>query len=64
MKIASIIGCVIAVALIITNLTKVNFNNLFDKESSVALIGIVSGLIAIIIILIFNISKNIQQKAK
>lgn len=64
MKIASIIGCVIAVALIITNLTKVNFNDLFDKESSVALIGIVSGLIAIIIILIFNISKNIQQKAK
>lgn len=64
MKIASIIGCVIAVALIISNLTKVNFNNLFDKESSVALIGIVSGLIAIIIILIFNISKNIQQKAK
>lgn len=64
MKIASIIGLLIALALIIVNTTKIDSTNLFAKDSSVALIGIVSGLIAIVIILLFNVSKTIERKSK
>lgn len=62
MKIASIIISIIAVALIIFNLTKVNFSNPFEGDSSIALIEIVAALIAIVLLAIFNISKRIEKK--
>lgn len=64
MKTFSIIVIVLAVILIAFNLTKVNFNSPFEGNSSVALIGIVSGFCAIILMLIYLISKKIENKTK
>lgn len=64
MKIASIIGILIAIALIIVNVNKVDFNNPLEGDSTVALIGLVAGLIVIVLILLLNISRAIQQKSK
>jgi len=64
MKIASIIGCLIALVLIIVNITKINFEKPLEGDSTVALIGVVSGLIVIVILLIFNLSKVIEKKSK
>lgn len=64
MKIASIIGSIIALALIIFNATKIDFSDPLSEDSSVALIGVVAGLIVIVILLIFNISKTIEKKSK
>lgn len=64
MKIFSYIVFVIAVALIIFNLTKVNFSKPFEGDSSVALIGVIAGLCAIVLLLIFKASKAIEEKTK
>ena len=64
MKIFSYIVFAIATILIIFNLTKINFSQPFEGDSSIALIGVVAGLCAIVLILIFNISKTIDQKTK
>lgn len=64
MKIFSYIVFVIAAILIVFNLTKVNFSQPFEGESSVALIGVVAGLCAIVLMLIFNVSKTIDKKTK
>ena len=58
MKIFSYIIIVIAFALIGFNLTKVNFSNPFEGDSSVALIGVIAGLCAIVLLLIFKASKS------
>lgn len=64
MKIASIIGVLIAIALIIVNINKVDFNNPLQGDSTIALIGLVAGLIVIVLILLLNISKTIERKSK
>ena len=64
MKIASIIGILIAIGLIIVNITKIDVNNPLAGDSSVALIGLVAGLIVIVLLLLLNISKAIQKKSK
>ena len=46
MKIASIILSVIALGLIIFNITKIDFSNPLQGESTIALIEIVAALIA------------------
>lgn len=64
MKIASIIGALIALALIILNFTKIDFEKPLEGDSTVALIGVVAGLIVIVILLIFNMAKTIEKKSK
>lgn len=64
MKIFSYIIIAIAIALIGFNLTKVNFSNPFEGDSSVALIGVIAGLCAIVLLLIFKASKAIEEKTK
>lgn len=64
MKIFSYIVFAIATILIVFNLTKINFSQPFEGDSSIALIGVVAGLCAIVLMLIFNISKTIDQKTK
>lgn len=64
MKIATIIICTLAIALVIFNLTKVNYNAPLQGESTVALITILASLCAILIMLILNISKRIEKKTK
>lgn len=64
MKILSYVIMAIAAALIIFNLTQVDFSNPFQGDSTIAIIGIVAGLCAIVILLIFRASKQIEEKVK
>jgi uncharacterized membrane protein len=64
MKIFTNILLVIAVALIIFNVTLLDFKNPLEGNSSVALIGIVAAFCAICILLIFRMSKKITEKLK
>jgi len=54
----------LALALIIFNVTLLDFDHLFEGNSLVALIGIIASLCAVCILLIFKISKNIEEKSR
>ena len=64
MKIFSIVLSVIALGLIIFNLTKVNFEVPFKGDSMIAVITIVASFCVIIMMTILRISKRIEQKIK
>ncbi|CAM4021671.1 MULTISPECIES: hypothetical protein [Flavobacterium] len=64
MKIFSIIVIAIATLLIVFNFTKLDFNNLLEGDSTVALIGIISGFCAILLMSIYLVSKKIENKSK
>ncbi len=64
MKIFKIVLAVIAVGLIIYNLTVLDFSNLLGKDSSVALISIVGSICAILLLLILHTSKKIDNRIK
>ncbi|APQ17507.1 hypothetical protein [Maribacter hydrothermalis] len=61
-KTLSFIFIAIAVALIAYNVTMVDFSDPFEKDSTIALIGIMASLCAIILLLVFVTSKKIQDK--
>jgi len=54
----------IAVALIVFNITLLDFDNLFEGNSLVALIGIIASLCAVCILIIFKMSKSIEEKTR
>jgi len=62
MKIYTYVLIVIATLLCIYNVTKLDFENLLQGDSLVALISIVASLCAVLILLIFMTSKKIQDK--
>lgn len=64
MKIFSYVVIILSLALIIFNFTKVDFDNPFEGNSTVALIGIVCGFCAIFLMLIFRMSKMVTEKTK
>ncbi len=64
MKIFTTVLVVIALALIIFNITLLDFDNLFEGNSMVALIGIAASFCAVCILLIFKMSKMIVEKTK
>ncbi len=64
MKIFTSILVVLALALIGFNITLLDFNHLFDGKNSIALIGIVSSICAVLILLIFRMSKKIEDRTK
>lgn len=64
MKIATIVLTIIAAGLIVFNVTKLNFNNLFQDESVVAMITITLSLCAIVLLQILRISKRIEKLSK
>lgn len=64
MKIFTTILVVIALALIIFNITLLDFDHLFEGNSMVALIGIAASFCAVCILLIFRMSKMIVEKTK
>jgi len=64
MKIFTTILIVLALGLVIFNLTLLDFNKPFEGNSMVALIGIAASLCAIFILLIFRMSKKIEEKLK
>ena len=55
---------VLAIALIGFNITLLDFKKPFEGDSVVALIGIVASVCAVLILLIFRMSKIITEKTK
>lgn len=53
---------VIAFGLIVFNITLIDLNKPFEGNSMAALIGIVASFCAICILLIFRMSKKIEEK--
>ena len=64
MKIFTTILILIAVGLILFNISLLNFQNPFEGNSAVALIGILAAFCAVFILLIFKMSKKIDEKLK
>ncbi len=63
-KTLTIILILLALGLIAYNITLVDFANPFQGDSTIALIGIVAPLCAIVLLLIFATSKKIDKKLK
>ena len=61
-KIVIVILIVLGLALIAYNVTLVDFEDPFQGNSIIALIGIVASLCAIALLLIYSTSKKIQRK--
>ncbi|NVN16909.1 hypothetical protein GUA46_01040 [Muricauda sp. HICW] len=55
---------ILALGLIAYNVTLVDFENPIQGDSTIALIGIVASLSAIVLMLIFMTSKKIDKKLK
>ena len=64
MKVFTLILSAIALALIIFNATKLNFEALFEGESQTALITITAAFCAIILLQNLRISKKIEKLSK
>ncbi|MDQ5928827.1 MAG: hypothetical protein QG594_605 [Bacteroidota bacterium] len=62
MKIFINILVLLAIALIIFNITMLDFSNPTQGNSVVALIGVGASLCAVLILLIFKMSKKIEEK--
>ena len=58
----SIILVLLALGLIAFNLTMVDFDNPLQGESTIALIGIVASLCALVLLLIFSASKKVEKE--
>ncbi|MDF0714629.1 hypothetical protein PY092_00590 [Muricauda sp. 334s03] len=63
-KTFAIVLIILALALIAYNVTLVDFENPLQGDSTIALIGIVASLCAIVLMLIFMTSKKIDKKLK
>ena len=63
-KTFSIVLIVLALGLIAFNVTLIDFENPFQGDSTIALIGIVASLCAIVLLLIFMTSKKVEKKLK
>ncbi|WP_420401606.1 hypothetical protein [Flagellimonas sp.] len=59
-----IVLVILALGLIAFNVTLVDFNDPLQGDSTIALIGIVASLCALVLILIFALSKKIDKKLK
>lgn len=64
MKYFILILILLAIGLIGYNVTLIDFSAPFDGDSIVALIGVFSSLCAILLLIIFMLSKKIQDKIK
>ncbi|MER3319327.1 MAG: hypothetical protein RIB79_13635 [Allomuricauda sp.] len=63
-KTFAVVIIILALALIAYNVTMVDFENPLKGDSTIALIGIVASLCAIVLMLIFMTSKKIDKKLK
>ena len=64
MKIFTTILIFLALALIVFNITLLDFKNTFEGDSFVALVGVIASFCAVFILLIFKMSKKIEEKLK
>ena len=62
MKIFTYILIFIAIALIIFNITLLDFEHITEGNSMIALIGMAAAICAIFILLIFKTSSQLQEK--
>ena len=62
MKIFTNILVLLAVALLIFNITLIDFHNPFKGDSVIAIVGVVASSCAVLILLIFRMSKKIVEK--
>jgi hypothetical protein len=62
MKIFTNILVVLAVALIIFNVTLLDFKDPLQGNSVIAIVGIIASFCAVLILLIFRMSKKIVEK--
>lgn len=62
MKIFTNILIVLALGLIIFNVTLLDFKNPLEGNSIIAFIGIAASICAVLILLIFRMSKSIEEK--
>ncbi|NER09778.1 hypothetical protein SAMN06265375_101703 [Muriicola jejuensis] len=58
----SIVLILLALALIAYNVTIIDFNEPLGEQSIIAVIGVVAGLCAIVLLLILLTSRKIQKK--
>ena len=64
MKLFTTLLIFVALALIVVNIMQLDFDRPFEGNSLVALIGIVASFCAVFILLIFKMSKKIEEKMK
>lgn len=64
MKTFTYIIIALAVVLIGFNIRMLDFNHILEGDSLIALIGIIGILCAVVILLIFRLSKSIDEKLK
>jgi hypothetical protein len=64
MKIFTNILLILAIALIVFNIFLIDFGKPFEGDSMIALIGIIASFCAVFILLIFRMSKKIEEKLK
>lgn len=62
MKIFTSILVVLAVSLLIFNITLIDFHNPLKGDSMVALVGVVASFCAVLILIIFRMSKKLVEK--
>ena len=62
MKIFTNLLVALALGLIVFNISLLDFNHLFDGNSMVAFIGIAASICAVLSLLIFKMSKKIEDK--
>jgi len=64
MKIFTYTLSVLAIILVIYNLTEINYSNPFHADSIVAVITVVAGLCTILLLAILRVSKKIEKTLK
>lgn len=64
MKIITYIIIALSIISIIFNATKINLEKPFEGESTVALIGVVAGFCAIVIMGLFIVAKKVLEQTK
>lgn len=62
MKIFTNLLILLALGLIVFNISLLDFNHILEGNSMVAFIGIAASLCAVLILLIFKMSKKIEEK--
>jgi len=64
MKTFTILFTIVAIGLIIFNITLVDFNTPFEDDSVVALITVFASLCAVILLHILRLSKRVEKQLK
>ena len=62
MKIFTYIAIAIALWLIVFNILQIDFSNPFEGDSTIAIIGVIAGICAILLLLLLRFSKMIIDK--